>query len=179
MHCYWKSAFWLWTRKGQIDYIKVWISIVHKAANQLNWKGSHLCAIFVSYNLWSVIGQPNDLHFNMCRNAKNAYQRKTSMKNGVMFCLNHFSVSQRWHSFISDFLNQYDVFMTFWASKNMNISKTAVLLANEHQSVQKKCYKRFLHTFLLCNRSLKTTMWTECKRKWHQWSFNQNDGLFN
>ena len=33
--------------------------------------------------------------------------------------------------------------------------KSAVLLANEHQSGQKKCYNYFLHTFSLCNRSRK------------------------
>ena len=40
--------------------------------------------------------------------------------------------------------------------KTGKISKTAVLLANEHHSGQKKFYKRFSHTFLLCNRSCKT-----------------------
>ena len=39
--------------------------------------------------------------------------------------------------------------------KNMKNSKTAALLANEHQSDQKKCYKRFSYTFLICNRSRK------------------------
>ena len=37
----------------------------------------------------------------------------------------------------------------------MEISKSAVLLANEHQSDQKKCYKSFWYTFSLCNRSRK------------------------
>ena len=35
------------------------------------------------------------------------------------------------------------------------ISKSAVLLANEHQSDQEKCYKCFSYTFSLCIRSLK------------------------
>ena len=34
----------------------------------------------------------------------------------------------------------------------MEISKSAVLLANEHQSDQKKCYKWFSYTFSLFNR---------------------------
>ena len=37
----------------------------------------------------------------------------------------------------------------------MEISKSAVLLANEHLSDKKKYYKRFSYTFLLCNRSRK------------------------
>ena len=37
----------------------------------------------------------------------------------------------------------------------MEISKSALLLANEHRSDQKKCYKRFLYEFLLCIRSRK------------------------
>ena len=37
----------------------------------------------------------------------------------------------------------------------MEISKSAVLLANEHQSDQKKCNKWFSYTFLLHNRSRK------------------------
>ena len=32
----------------------------------------------------------------------------------------------------------------------MEISKSAVLLANEHQSVRKKCYKWFSYKFALC-----------------------------
>ena len=37
----------------------------------------------------------------------------------------------------------------------MEISKSAVLLANEHQSDQKKCYKYFSYKFSLCIRSRK------------------------
>ena len=37
----------------------------------------------------------------------------------------------------------------------MDILKSAVLLANEHQSDQKKCYKRFSLKFSLCIRSRK------------------------
>ena len=37
----------------------------------------------------------------------------------------------------------------------MEISKSAVLLANEHQRDQKKCYICFSYTFQLCNRSRK------------------------
>ena len=37
----------------------------------------------------------------------------------------------------------------------MEISKSAVLLANEHQRDQKKCYKLFSYTFSLCSRSHK------------------------
>ena len=37
----------------------------------------------------------------------------------------------------------------------MEISKSAVLLANEHQSDQKKCYKWFSHKFPLCISSRK------------------------
>ena len=37
----------------------------------------------------------------------------------------------------------------------MEISKSAVLLANEHQSDQKKCYKRFSYKFSLCIHSRK------------------------
>ena len=38
---------------------------------------------------------------------------------------------------------------------NTEISKPAVLLAKEHPSDQKQCYKRFPYTFLQCNRSRK------------------------
>ena len=37
----------------------------------------------------------------------------------------------------------------------MEFSKPALLLANEHLSDQKKCYKRFLYVFSLCIRSRK------------------------
>ena len=37
----------------------------------------------------------------------------------------------------------------------MEISKSAVLLANEHNSDRKKCYKRVSYTFSLCIRSRK------------------------
>ena len=37
----------------------------------------------------------------------------------------------------------------------MEISKSAVLLANEHQSDQKKYYKRFSYKFFICIRSRK------------------------
>ena len=37
----------------------------------------------------------------------------------------------------------------------MGILKWAVLLANEHQSDQKKCYKLFSYEFWLCIRSHK------------------------
>ena len=37
----------------------------------------------------------------------------------------------------------------------MEISKTAVLLADEHRSDQKKCYKLFSYTFSLCNPNRK------------------------
>ena len=37
----------------------------------------------------------------------------------------------------------------------MEISKSAVLLANVHQSDQKKCYKCLLYKFSLCFRSRK------------------------
>ena len=55
-----------------------------------------------------------------------------------MFCLISFSVSQRWHS-LSDFLISNDaVGVTLRLRLNMEILKSAVLLANEHQSDQKK-----------------------------------------
>ena len=38
---------------------------------------------------------------------------------------------------------------------NMEMSKWAVLLAKEHQSDRKKCYKRFSYRFSLCIRSHK------------------------
>ena len=37
----------------------------------------------------------------------------------------------------------------------MKFSKSGVLLANEHRSDQKKCYKRFSYEFSLCIRSCK------------------------
>ena len=37
----------------------------------------------------------------------------------------------------------------------MELSKSAVLLAKEHQGDRKKCYKRFLYKFLLCIGSRK------------------------
>ena len=38
---------------------------------------------------------------------------------------------------------------------DMEISKSATLLANEHQSDRTKCYKIFSYTFSLCSRSPK------------------------
>ena len=37
----------------------------------------------------------------------------------------------------------------------MEFSKSALLLANEHRSDQKKCHKRFSYEFSLCIRSRK------------------------
>ena len=43
---------------------------------------------------------------------------------------------------LSDFLISNEVLGgTLWMRLNIEISKSAVLLANEHQSNQKKCYK--------------------------------------
>ena len=43
---------------------------------------------------------------------------------------------------LSDFLISNDVFGgTLWLRLNMEISKSAALLATEHQSDQKLCYK--------------------------------------
>ena len=44
---------------------------------------------------------------------------------------------------------------TLWVRLNMEISKSAVLLANEHQDDQKNCYKWFSHKFSLCISSHK------------------------
>ena len=57
----------------------------------------------------------------------------------------------------------------------MDILKSAVLLTNEHQSDQKKCYKRFSFKFLLCIRSRKNdpvSGMPEIKE-----DFNQNGSL--
>ena len=53
---------------------------------------------------------------------------------------------------LSDFLISNDVLGgTLWVKLNMEISKSALLLANEHRSDQKiKCYKWFSYEFSLC-----------------------------
>ena len=57
----------------------------------------------------------------------------------------------------------------------MKISKTAVLLANEHHSGQKKCCKQF--SYIFCYVIVHGTMGAGCQRKWHQGGFNRNGGL--
>ena len=60
----------------------------------------------------------------------------------------------------------------------MEISKSAVLLANKHRSDQKKCFKRFSYEFSLCIRSRKNDfvngMPEKCSIKE---DFNQNESL--
>ena len=46
--------------------------------------------------------------------------------------------------------------MTYLGVLYMEISKSAVSLANEHQSDQKKCYKGYWYKFSLCIRSRKS-----------------------
>ena len=57
---------------------------------------------------------------------------------------------------LSDFLILNDVLGgTLWEILNMEISKSALFLANEHQSDQKKCNKWFSYEFSICIRSRK------------------------
>ena len=67
---------------------------------------------------------------------------------------------------------------TLWVRLDMEISKSAVLLTDEHQSDQKKRYKLFSYTFSLCNRSRKNDsvngMPEKCSIKE---DFNQNGRL--
>ena len=60
----------------------------------------------------------------------------------------------------------------------MEISKSALLLANEHRSEQKKCYKRFSYEFSLCIRSRKNDSVNGMPEKSSiKEDFYQNDSL--
>ena len=59
----------------------------------------------------------------------------------------------------------------------MEISKLAVLLANEHQSDQIKCYKLFPYRFMQCIRSRKTTLSIECQKSSIREDLHQNGSL--
>ena len=96
------------------------------------------------------------IRFTMSKNA--------NIGEKAVYCLLYFSVSQRWYSFKWLFYNLNDVFRcSFWVTDtNTEISKMAVLLANEYHSDQKNCYKRFSSSFSHCNRSRKNDQvnWT-------------------
>ena len=79
---------------------------------------------------------------------------QTSMKC-VFFCLIHFSVSQWLHSFKWFSYFKWRTWRTLWVILNIEISKSALLLANEHWSDQKKWYKWFSYEFSLWIRSRK------------------------
>ena len=66
-----------------------------------------------------------------------------------LFQITYMGVLYEW-----DFSN-YVYGGTLWVRLDMEISKSAVLLANEHQSDQKKCYNWFSYTFSLRYRSRK------------------------
>ena len=66
------------------------------------------------------------------------------------------SVVSRDGILLSDFLISNGVLVgTLWLRLNMEILKSAVLLANEDQSDQKKCYQWFSYKFSLCIRPRK------------------------
>ena len=66
---------------------------------------------------------------------------------------------------ISDFLISNDVVVgTIRTRLNMEIFKSAVLLANEHQNTQEKCYKSFSYKFPLCIRSRKNDSVSEMSK---------------
>ena len=67
---------------------------------------------------------------------------------------------------LSDFPISNDVLGgTLWLRLNMEISKSAVLLANEHQSDQKKKFKMiFVLIFTMYSFTQKTTLSMECQK---------------
>ena len=80
---------------------------------------------------------------------------------------------------LSEFIISNDVFRgALLVRLKMDISKTILLLANEHHSDQKKCYKRFSYIFSQCNLLHKKRLCQlnarECGIKE---DFNQNGSL--
>ena len=66
---------------------------------------------------------------------------------------------------LSDFLIPNDVLGdTLWVRLNMEISKSAVLLANEHQSDQKNVTNDFRINFRYVFVHAKTTLSMECQK---------------
>ena len=66
---------------------------------------------------------------------------------------------------LSDFLTSNDVFGgTLWVRLNMEISKSAVLLATEHQSNQKKNTNDFRKDFRYVFVYTITTLSMECQK---------------
>ena len=59
----------------------------------------------------------------------------------------------------------------------MKVSKSAVLLANEHKSDQKNCYKSFSHKFSICIRSHKNDCQWNARKCSIKEDFNQNGSL--
>ena len=60
----------------------------------------------------------------------------------------------------------------------MEISKSALLFANEHRSDQKKNVTNdFRMNFRYVFVHAKTTLSMECQKLYHQGGFNQNDSL--
>ena len=58
-------------------------------------------------------------------------------------------------AFFSDFHISNDVCGVLYERVRYENFKTGCITCNEHQSDKKKCYKGFLYTFSLCNRSRK------------------------
>ena len=99
------------------------------------------------------------------------------MKRGVLS--DPFQCKPAMGNLLSDFLISNDVLGgTLYVRLNMKISKLAVLLANEHRSDQKKCYKIFSYEFSPCIRSRKNDSVNGMPKKCSiKEDFNQYDSL--
>ena len=84
----------------------------------------------------SEISQPEYVHVNTCNNVQIMHPNANIYD--TLYFVWSISVLARDDILLSDFLISNDVFGgTLWVRLNLEISKSAVLLANEHQSDQK------------------------------------------
>ena len=99
----------------------------------------------------TVISQPDYLHVNTCNNVQKMHPNANI--DEMRYFVWSISVLARDGILLSDFLISNDVLGgNLWVRLNMEISESAVLYANEHQSNQKNCYKWFSEKFSLCIR---------------------------
>ena len=115
---------------------------------------NHISIVFWLISPLSAIttSQPDYVHVNTCTNVQ--IMHPNANIDETQYFVWYMSVWTRDCILLGDFLISNDVLGgTLWVRLNMEIFKSTVLLANEHQSDQKKCYQWFSYKFLLCIRS--------------------------
>ena len=172
--CTSKEQFWLYRSFSKHSA---------QAADQLNWNQylgvSHLSGIPFSFPiiLLSEIIQPYYVHVNTCNNVQIVHPNANS--NETRYFAWSISVLANDGILLSDFLISNDVFGgTLWVRLNIEISKSALLLANEHWRNQKKMLQMiFVWFFAMCSFTQKRLCQWNARKCSIKEGFNQNGSL--